>query len=68
MCLAIPGKIIEIKEDMATVDYETQKRQINITLVEVKVGDYIIANAGFAIRKMDAEEAEKSIALFKEME
>lgn len=67
MCLAIPGKIIEIKDDMATVDYETQQRKVNISLVDVKVGDYIIANAGFAIQKIDEENAKKSIKLFKEM-
>ena len=67
MCLAIPGKIIKIKGDTATVDYEAQKRQVNISLVNVAVGDYIIANAGYAIQKIDEQNAKKSIELFKKI-
>ena len=67
MCLAIPGKIIETKGDTAKVDYNGIKKQINISLVDVKVGDYIIANAGFAIQKIEKKEAEKSLKLFKKM-
>jgi len=67
MCLAIPGKIIETKGDTAKVDYNGIKKQINISLVDVKVGDYVIANAGFAIQKIEKKEAEKSLKLFKKM-
>ena len=67
MCLAIPGKIIEIKGDIAQVDYDGLHKQVNISLVDVKQGDYVIANAGFAIQKIEKKEAEKSLELFRNM-
>lgn len=70
MCLAIPGKIIEIDSDHnhATVDYgDGTKRKINITLVEPKKNDYVLVHAGFAIEIIDESEAKKTLALFKEM-
>ncbi|OGM03226.1 hypothetical protein A3K72_01800 [Candidatus Woesearchaeota archaeon RBG_13_36_6] len=65
MCLAIPGRIIAIQGDMAKVDYSGLQKQVNISLVDVRVGDYVIANAGFAIQKIEKKEAEKSLQLFK---
>ena len=70
MCLAIPGKIIEIdsNKEHATVDYgDGTKRKANITLVEVKLGDYILVHAGFAIQVLDEKEAEETLDLFREM-
>ena len=70
MCLAIPGKIVEIgkKKQSATVDYGSgTKRKANISLVEVKIGDYILVHAGFAIQVLDEKEAQETLALFREM-
>ena len=70
MCLAIPGKIIEISSDKnhAMVDYgDGTKRQANISLVKVKKGDYVLVHAGFAIEILDEDEAKKTLELFKEM-
>ncbi len=70
MCLAIPGKIIKInqKDDFANVDYgDGTKRIINISLVDVKVGDYVLVHAGFAIEKIDEVEAQKTLDIFREM-
>ena len=70
MCLAIPGKIIEIdsKKNHALVDYgDGTKRKANISLVDVKKGDYVLVHAGFAIEVLDEEEAKKTLDLFKEM-
>ncbi|MFH1102069.1 MAG: HypC/HybG/HupF family hydrogenase formation chaperone [Methanobacteriota archaeon] len=70
MCLAIPGKIIEIdsKNEYATVDYGSgTKRKANITLVQIKKGDYVLVHAGFAIQILDKKEAEETLALFREM-
>jgi len=70
VCLAIPGKIIEINSDKnhATVDYgEGTKRKANISLVDVKKGDYVLVHAGFAIEVLDEKEAEKTLELFREM-
>lgn len=70
MCLAIPGKIVEMDstKDHATVDYgDGTKRKANITLVEVKIGDYVLVHAGFAIQVLDEKEAQETLELFREM-
>jgi hydrogenase expression/formation protein HypC len=70
VCLAIPGKIINIekKDDFATIDYgDGTKRIINISLVDVKIGDYVLVHAGFAIEKIDKTDAEKTLDIFREM-
>ena len=70
MCLAIPGKIIDIdkKNEHATIDYgDGTKRQANITLVDVKIGDYVLVHAGFAIQVLDEKEAQETLDLFREM-
>lgn len=70
MCLAIPGKIIEInhKTNHALVDYgDGTKRRANISLVDARKGDYILVHAGFAIEVLDEKEAKKTLDLFKEI-
>lgn len=70
MCLAIPGKIVEIdaKCEHATIDYgDGTKRKANITLVDVKKGDYVLVHAGFAIEVLDEKEAQETLSLFREM-
>ena len=57
MCLAIPGKIIKINGEKAIADFNGIRKEINISLVKVKIGDYAIVHAGFAIEKMDEKEA-----------
>lgn len=53
MCLAIPGKILKIKKQFAEVDFQGVQKEINISLVDVKIGEYVMVHAGFAIEKMD---------------
>lgn len=70
MCLAIPGKIIELdkKKQTAIVDYGSgTKRKANVSLVQVKLGDYVLVHAGFAIQVLDEKEAQETLELFKEM-
>ena len=70
MCLAIPGKIIEIdkSKEHATVDYgDGTRRKANISLVNVKTGDYVLVHAGFAIQVLDEKEARETLDLFREM-
>ena len=70
MCLAIPGKIIEIdnKKKHAIIDYgDGTKRKANISLVEAKVGDFVLVHAGFAIEVIDEKEAQETLDLFREM-
>lgn len=52
---------------MATVDYGGVTRTANISLVDAKVGDYVIVHAGYAIQVMDKDEAEKTLDIFREM-
>jgi hydrogenase expression/formation protein HypC len=69
MCLAIPVQIVELLEnDMAVSEVGGIRKEISLALVDdVAVGDYVIAHVGFAINKLDAAEAEKTLALFAEL-
>jgi hydrogenase expression/formation protein HypC len=58
MCLAVPSKIIEIKDNVAKVDVDGVIRETSIMLMDdVKIGDYVIVHAGFAINKLDEQAA-----------
>ena len=70
MCLAIPGKIISIdkKKEHASIDYgDGTKRSANVSLVDVKLGDYVLVHAGFAIQVLDEKEANETLNLFREI-
>ena len=68
MCLAIPAKVISIKQDKAEVDFgEGVLREANITLVNVKVGDYVLVHAGYAIQVLDEKEAEETLELWNQI-
>ncbi len=69
MCLAIPARIVELPDaETALVDLGGVKKAISLALIEdVAVGDYVIVHVGFALQKLDAEEAERTLALFAEM-
>ena len=68
MCLAVPAKVIEINDLAARVEVEGNVREANLTLVEgVKVGDYVMLHAGFAISKYDPEEAQRTLELLREV-
>jgi hydrogenase expression/formation protein HypC len=68
MCLAIPAKVLEVQGYKAKVDFgEGVVREVNVSLVDVKKGDYVLVHAGFAIQVLDEEEAEKTLRLWEEM-
>jgi hydrogenase expression/formation protein HypC len=69
MCLAIPARVIEIDAaNQAIVDLGGVRKEISLALVDdVAVGDYVIVHVGFALQRLDVEEAEKTLALFAEM-
>ena len=68
MCLGIPVKITKIKGSKAEAEIGGVKREINLSIIEgVKTGDYVILHAGFAIEKLDEEEAEETLRLLREI-
>ena len=68
MCLAIPAKIVSVKEDKAKVDFgEGVLREVNVTLVNAKIGDYVLVHAGYAIQVLDEKEALETIRLWNEI-
>lgn len=68
MCLAVPMKVIEAGSDQTGVaELDGSRHEINLSLVDAKVGDYVIIHAGFAIEKLDEDEANERIKLFAEL-
>jgi hydrogenase expression/formation protein HypC len=59
MCLAIPGRIIKINGQLATLDFMGVEKEVNITLVDVAIGDHVMVHAGFAIEKMEKDHADE---------
>jgi hydrogenase expression/formation protein HypC len=67
MCLAVPGKIVSISGQNALIDFGGVQREANVSLIEPKVGDYVVVHAGFAIQVVDEEEAKETIKLWEEL-
>jgi hydrogenase expression/formation protein HypC len=69
MCLALPARIVALDgADQATVDLGGVRKAVSVQLTPgVAVGDYVIVHVGHAIGVVDAEEAERTLALFAEM-
>jgi len=68
MCLAIPVKVIKVEKDLAEVDMAGVKREVNVRFLEdVRVGDYILVHAGFAIEKINEQEAQETLRLLKDV-
>jgi len=68
MCLAIPGKIITIDGDKANIEYgEGVVNKANVSMVDVKIGDYVLVHAGFAIKVLSEADAKETLAVWEEM-
>jgi hydrogenase expression/formation protein HypC len=68
MCLAIPAKVLEIRGDVAKVDFgQGVAREVNVMLVEARVGEYVLVHAGYAIQTLDQEAAEESLRYWREI-
>jgi len=66
MCLAIPARIMSVDGNKANVDFgQGVLREVNLTLVEAKVGDYVLVHAGYAIQVIEEKEALETIDLWK---
>ncbi|MCW8883921.1 MAG: HypC/HybG/HupF family hydrogenase formation chaperone [Motiliproteus sp.] len=70
MCLAIPVRVEEIVSDeKALANIGGVRKEIDVTLIEdLEVGDYVILHVGYALNKIDPEEAEKTLQLFAELD
>jgi len=67
MCLAIPSQVVKIENNIGTVEIDGVRRDASLLLLEdVEIGDYVIIHAGFAIHKIDAETALKSLSFLRE--
>ena len=69
MCLGIPAKVIEVNEsNQGKVDYLGTKIKTNFSLLEdIRLGDWVIVHAGFAISVLNEEEAQETLSLLREM-
>jgi hydrogenase expression/formation protein HypC len=73
MCLGIPGRIVDRRDDaglaVGTVDFGGVRREVCLAYVadEVAVGDYVVVHVGFAISKVDEEEAHRTFEVLREM-
>ncbi|EQB62465.1 MAG: hypothetical protein RBG1_1C00001G0044 [candidate division Zixibacteria bacterium RBG-1] len=68
MCLGVPAKVKKIEGEWGWLDVNQLLLKINLSLVPgVKIGDYVIIHAGFAIQKLSAEEGESTLELFKQI-
>jgi hydrogenase expression/formation protein HypC len=68
LCLAVPLEIVEIKGNKATVERSGVRFEADIRLINnVKVGDFVLVHAGFAIQKVNREEAQKTLEIYDQM-
>jgi hydrogenase expression/formation protein HypC len=68
MCLAIPAKVLDVHGDVARVDFgQGVAREVNVMLVDARVGEYVLVHAGYAIQVVDQEAAEESLRLWREL-
>ncbi len=72
MCLAVPGRIVEIREErqnrMATMDFDGIRKDVCLAyLPDAAVGDYAIVHVGFAISKVDETDAVETLAMFQQL-
>ena len=70
MCLAIPARVVALSDgDDAVVEMGGVRKSISLALVEgVGVGDWVIVHVGYALNRLDPEEAERTLALFAEVQ
>lgn len=68
MCLAVPAKVKKIEKDRALVDFGGVSKKISLGILDgVKRGDYVLVHAGFAIGKVEKQEAEDTLKVLQEL-
>ena len=74
MCLAIPGRVVAISDGAGfdrrgTVDYDGARQEVSLAyLPETKIGDYVLVHVGFAMTRLDTDEAERILREIRELE
>ena len=68
MCVAYPGKVLSVASNHAQVDFTGNVVKVNVSMVRVEPGDYVLVHAGMAIQKMAPEEGREWQDLFRELE
>lgn len=70
MCLAIPALIVERREgDIALIDLDGVRKEISLALTpEAQPGDYVIVHVGYALTRLDPEEAQRTLAMFAQID
>ena len=66
MCLAVPGKIIEIKDKKSIIDYIDEKREADCSLIKCNPGEYVIVSNGMVIDKILEKEALESLKMYQD--
>jgi len=68
VCLAIPAKVLEVNGNIAKVDFgQGVAREVNVMLVDAKVGEYVLVHAGYAIEKLDQKAAQESLDTWRQV-
>jgi hydrogenase expression/formation protein HypC len=69
MCLGVPGRVVELDELSASVDFWGVKRRVRLETVDepVQVGDYLLVHVGFAIRRIPPEQIEETLELYNQL-
>lgn len=68
MCLAIPAKVLSLEGTKANVDFgQGVLREVNVSLVDVKVGQYVLVHAGYAIQVLEEKEALETLSLWNDI-
>ncbi|MBC7220535.1 HypC/HybG/HupF family hydrogenase formation chaperone [Candidatus Bipolaricaulota bacterium] len=69
MCLAVPTKVLSVDGNLATVGVQGVRARVRLDALgeEVRIGDYLLVHAGFAIRRLDPQDAQETLALFDEL-
>ena len=67
MCLAVPAKVLEVRGHKARVDFGGTVREVDVSLVDVRPGQYVLVHAGFAIQVLDEQAAEEILRAWSEV-
>jgi hydrogenase expression/formation protein HypC len=70
MCLAIPALVVErLEGEEAVIDLDGVRKKISVALVpDVRAGDYVIVHVGYALTRLDPDEAQRTLALFAQVQ